>query len=199
MADVVAPDGPRLTLPAAETELVCERFAEARVILEYGSGGSTRLAAEVPGARVLSVESDAAWHADMVAWFAANPPKAEVVLTHADVGPTGNWGMPKGNAKWHSFHRYALDIWDHPKFAPPDVVLIDGRFRTGCFLATLFRSPGPVTVLFDDYTGREAYHEVERYARPVQLVGRMAEFQLDPMAIPPGDLSWIIEQFTRRR
>jgi hypothetical protein len=49
-----------LTLPADEARLLQDHYARAGVVLEYGSGGSTLLAARL-GKQVFSVESDAAW------------------------------------------------------------------------------------------------------------------------------------------
>ena len=62
---------PKLTLPRAEADWLRQHYAEARVILEYGSGGSTVLAGEQLGAHVFSVESDLGWAADLQDWFDA--------------------------------------------------------------------------------------------------------------------------------
>ena len=64
---------PDLTLPKAEAAWLAEFYGVAGTILEYGSGGSTVLAAEMPGKTVYSVESDLAWAADMAAYFEENP------------------------------------------------------------------------------------------------------------------------------
>ena len=168
----------------------------ASVVLEYGSGGSTVLAADRTD-RVMSVESDADWLSTMRAWFAAHKPRADVVLHHADIGPTGKWGMPAGARAFRSFPGYALEIWDHPGFSHPDLVLIDGRFRPACLLATAFRIARPVTVLFDDYADRPAYHGVEAMFRPVALHGRMAEFHLKPTVLPAAQLAWIMGWFLK--
>ena len=190
---------PALTLPAAEAEGVRAAYGAAGVILEYGSGGSTALAAGLPGKTVFSVESDADWAAGLAAWFSAHPPAAEVVIHHVDVGPTGKWGTPVGNAAAARFHTYPISVWDRPDFRHPDVVLVDGRFRAACFLTTAFRIARPVTLLWDDYADRPAYHEVERIARPVAMHGRMARFDLMPTPVPAADLAWVIDQFTRRQ
>ena len=193
------PVEPTLTMPPQEADLLRERYAATDVILEYGSGGSTVLAASLPGRVVQSVESDAAWAQSLGRWFDANPPLREVRLHHADIGPTRRWGQPEGQASWASFHAYPLGVWDREDFIHPDLVLIDGRFRAACFLATLFRIERPVTVLWDDYEGRPAYHEVERYARPSRMCGRMAVFDLVPMTVPARDLAWIMSVFTRTK
>ncbi len=187
---------PVLTLPEAEAAALVTALRAAEVVLEYGSGGSTVLAAEM-GKTVISVESDAEWLAGMKLWFDGHPPKANVLLHHADIGPTGKWGMPTGPKSFRSFPGYALDIWDHPDFRHPDLVLIDGRFRPACLLATAFRISRPVTVLFDDYAMRDAYHGIEAMFRPVTLHGRMAEFHLKPTAIPADKLAWVMGWFLK--
>lgn len=193
-----ASQAPVLTLPPAEVAAVTEAYRTARVILEYGSGGSTVLAAGMADKTVFSVESDRSWSEGLADYFVAHPPKARVVLHHADVGPTGKWGTPKSTEAHERFHLYPLEVWDRTDFLHPDVVLIDGRFRTACFLATLYRITRPVRVLWDDYADRTAYHEVEHLAKPVAMHGRMAEFHLTPTMVATADLGWVIAQFTRK-
>ncbi len=189
-------DRPFLTLPEAEAEALAAAYRGAGVIVEYGSGGSTALAADM-GKTVFSVESDAAWCANMQAWFDSRPAKGRVTLHHADVGPTRKWGMPEGVAAFRRFPDYALSVWDLPGFEHPDVVLIDGRFRPACLLATAFRISRPVTVLFDDYAERIAYHGVEEMFRPKAMHGRMAEFSVEPTAFPVNRLSWVMGWFLK--
>ena len=59
------PPAPRLTLPPEAAVALADAYADAGVILEYGSGGSTVLAAGMAGRTVFSVESDAAWLREM--------------------------------------------------------------------------------------------------------------------------------------
>lgn len=192
-------DRPLLTLPEAEAEWLRDAYAAAEVILEYGSGGSTVMAAEMADKTVFSVESDGDWCAGMEAYFAANAPKGTVHLHHANVGPTGKWGMPAHEKRWRKFHHYPLGVWDRADFVHPDTVLIDGRFRVACFLSVLFRISKPVTVYFDDYRDRTPYHEIERYGPPAEMRGRMARFDLEPTPIPPDDLVWIMDTYTRKQ
>ena len=42
---------PELTMPEAESALLRETYGRAGVILEYGTGGSTVVASELPGMR----------------------------------------------------------------------------------------------------------------------------------------------------
>lgn len=187
---------PIVTLPEDEAKALAGALRKAQVVLEYGSGGSTVMAAEM-GKTVLSVESDAEWLAGMRDWFDRHPPKAKLLLHYADIGPTGKWGMPTGQKSFRKFPGYALDIWDNPEFEHPDMVLIDGRFRPACLMATAFRITRPVTVLFDDYVGREPYHAIEAMFRPTAFHGRMAQFHLEPTPIPADKLAWVMGWFLK--
>lgn len=191
-----AVDRPFLTMPELEAEALGAAYRGAKVILEYGSGGSTALAVDM-GKTVFSVESDAIWFANMQAYFAGRPEKGAVTLHHANIGPTKKWGMPAGTDAFRRFPDYALSVWDLPGFVHPDVVLIDGRFRPACLLATAFRITRPVTVLFDDYTERAAYHGIEQMIKPKAFHGRMAEFAVVPTAVPADRLSWVMGWFLK--
>ncbi len=200
MSEAVPPstlERPVLSLPAAEADWLREVYGRARVILEYGSGGSTVLAGELPGATVFSVESDRAWAENLQAWFDAHPPVADVRLHPVNIGKTRKWGHPLNHEQWKRFHTYPLSVWDREDFRHPDTVLIDGRFRAACFLTTAFRITRPVTVLFDDYVERNSYRSVEAYARPVETRGRMVRFELEPQPFPVADMARIMEMFTR--
>ena len=192
-----AMERPLLTLPEAEAGALRSAYEAAGVVLEYGSGGSTVLAAEMPGKRVFSVESDRAWADGMQGWFAANPPASPVDLHWVDIGPTKDWGAPVGDKGWRRYHHYPLSVWERADFRHPDVVLIDGRFRVACLLTVLYRITRPVVALFDDYKDRKFYHRVEMFAEPVAFVGRMARFELEPRAFPVKDMTRIFDFFTR--
>ena len=190
-----APQRPESSMPAAERAALTAAYAAAATILEYGAGGSTALAADMPGKTVFTVESDPAWVAGMRAWFGANPPAATVHLHAADIGPTRDWGHPADDTMFRRWPGYALSVWDRPDFVHPDVVLVDGRFRVACLLTTAFRIARPVTVLFDDYAGRRHYHGVEEFLRPAAMIGRMARFDLVPQTIPADRLGWVLKYF----
>lgn len=190
---------PELTLPPAEADWLRAAYQAADVILEYGSGGSTVMASEMAGKTITSVESDRNWVAMMQRWFEENPSASTPMIHHADIGPTGEWGMPDGDKRWRAWPKYPLEIWQAEDFQQPDVVLIDGRFRVGCLLAVLFAAKKPVTVYFDDYANREAYHDVERFVRPTEIRGRMARFDIQPTELIGERLLDVIQMMTRPR
>ncbi len=185
-----------LTFEPKERRWITKLYQNAETILEYGSGGSTVLAAEL-GKTVFSVESDQDWADRMAGHVATISDRAHVHW--ADVGPTGPWGVPMKPREFRKFHEYALSVWDRPDFVQPDLVLIDGRFRAACLVAVMMRSAKPVTVLFDDYLKRRYYHGVEGLARKEEMVGRMARFTVTPGAIPPEMATQAIGWFTDPR
>ena len=189
------PTKPDMSFPDAEKAWVKEHYQDARVILEYGSGGSTVFGGEMLGSRIFSVESDANWLANLSAWFEENPPLADVRLHHADIGPTKEWGNPRSDTAWRKFPDYPIGVWDRDDFEQPDLVLIDGRFRAACFVTAMFRSTKPITVLFDDYVNRSKYHIVEDYVKPYETRGRMARFEVHPLSFPVADLGKIVKLF----
>ena len=186
---------PNPTMPDAETAHLKEAYQSAQVILEYGSGGSTRIAAQMSGKYVLSVESDRNWARNLRREIAASFPLSPVIVYHVDIGATADWGRVVDDSCWRQYHRYPNGIWGESFFRHPDVVLIDGRFRVACLMATLLRIQRPVRVLFDDYADRPKYQRAEAIVRPRRLIGRMAEFEVDPGMIKSRDMGFVISCF----
>lgn len=182
-------------MPEAEVAHLKRVYAEANVILEYGSGGSTELGARMPGKYIMSVESDQNWARDLRQKLCGPDILSPVIVHHADIGPTGPWGRPLDTSAWRRFHAYPNEVWDQSWFRHPDVVLIDGRFRTACFATVMMRAERPVRVLFDDYGVRPMYHQIEEFLRPTAMIGRMAEFWIEPGPLDPRKTSLLISQF----
>ncbi|MFU8777657.1 MAG: hypothetical protein ACNA7M_08300 [Roseovarius sp.] len=192
MAD---PTRPELSLPEAEAPHLKSAYEAAQVILEYGSGGSTVMAAELPGKLIFSVESDPVWARNLQHYLDTAGLPSPVIVSYADIGPVGKWGRPVDSTHWERFHRYPCDIWKKPFFRHPDVVLIDGRFRAACLAMTQLTITRPVTVLFDDYAARQTYHAVEDVVGPpTRMIGRMARFELTP-GVPDKERETRLQEF----
>jgi Glycosyl transferase family 2 len=185
-----------LKMPPEESGYLRKAYAGAKVVLEYGAGGSTLLAADC-GCRVFSVESDKVWAKRVSSELA--PLADRVHVHHVDVGPTGEWGAPTDAKAHRRFHAYALSVWDLPDFEAPDIVLIDGRFRAACLVAVHLRARRPTTVLFDDYRRRRFYHGVEALARKEEMIGNMARFTVTPGPLPSDMITQAIGWFTDPR
>lgn len=182
-------------MPAAEVAHLTQVYSEANVILEYGSGGSTELGARMPGKYIMSVESDRQWSRDLREKLNVSEVISPVVVHHTDVGETGPWGRPVDLQAWRRFPNYPNDVWDQTWFRHPDVVLIDGRFRTACFATVLMRAKKPVRVLFDDYTVRPLYHQIEEFVRPSAMIGRMADFLIEPAVLDQRKFGLLVRQY----
>jgi hypothetical protein len=182
------PDRP--SMEPEGVELLTEALSGAGCYLEYGSGGSTVLASDLGVPMIVSVESDRAWLGLVRGKLAGRTDLARHLLLHADIGPTKALGHPVSDEHWRNFRTYPLAAWDlcRGRGLVPDLVLVDGRFRAACFLASLlFARPG-CRILFDDYLERKHYHLVEELAQPDRMVGRMAVFTA-PAAID-RDRAW---------
>lgn len=165
-------------MPQAVTQLILDHMSKSKCYLEYGTGGTTVKASEIGIESVIAVESDADWLNSVRQKISRFPVKRHRMLVHADVGPTRELGYPASDAHWKKYSAYALTAWDIARQhkMEPDLILVDGRFRAACCLASfLFAKPGS-RILFDDYLDRPHYHVVEKYVPRTSTVDRMAEF-----------------------
>lgn len=168
---------PELTFIPEVGELVKKHYIKAKVILEYGSGGSTVLASEMPGKTIYSVESSRVWTKMMRRWFEKEQPVSMPTMQHVNIGPTGKWGT-------EGFQR-------------PDVILVDGLFRVACALTAMKCCTKKTTLLFDDYEGRKGYHGIEEFLKKEEVVGNMARFSVKKSALPRDQLTKIIGMFAQ--
>lgn len=171
-------------MPDSEIAYLRECLAECRCYLEYGAGGSTRLAARMQVERIYSVESDLKFAEAVANCIAREAANTRHTMVRVDIGAgEGNWGKPKDNSKARKWPKYASEVWTAiaRDNAVPDLILIDGRFRVACFLVSLLCAKPSTKILLDDYVGRETqYSAVERHLKPQALVGRMAVFSVPP-------------------
>jgi hypothetical protein len=176
-ADLYFPLDADTGLPPRVRAEVVSRLETSHVFLEYGAGSTTLLAMQSSPTIVISIESNRTLQRALAIALAsdgAEPGRYRPVDT--DWSCIGEWGHPRDDAAPDALGRAYVSLADH--LPAPDLVLIDGRFRTACFLKTLRRAPHPTVILWDDYRQRSHYHWVERYVRPVAMAGRMAVFEI---------------------
>jgi len=183
------PDAP--TMPADGAARLEELLRGSRCYLEYGAGGSTVKACDLGVPVVISVESDRDWLEALGRKIMRRRSSSQLIPLHIDLGLVKDWGFPVAETHWKNYSNYALLAWEESirRGLKPDLVLIDGRFRVACFMATLlFAQPG-CRILFDDYGDRPDCIVVERFVGPSSTVGRVAEFVV-PNDLPRDD-AWL--------
>lgn len=131
---------------------------------EFGCGASTLWVLENTSANITCVDSDQAW-------LNTIPNDKRLIKTHINIGPLKDWGFPIDDSMKHNWHNYYQAFNGNA-----DVVLIDGRFRVSCFLDVLNKAKSGTVIIFDDYTNREYYHEVETCIKVNKICGRQAIF-----------------------
>lgn len=150
---------------------------DTSVYLEYGSGGSTVLAAQFVNTLV-SVESDPVFRKAVERALPAS--NAEIHLLSPNIGPVREWGTPvfgrPTTSRIKRWKQYPAAPWPILAGRMPELILVDGRFRIACALESLLHVGRDTSLLVDDYVGRD-YSDIARFADLVCLHGRMAEFR----------------------
>jgi hypothetical protein len=149
--------------------------------LEYGAGGSTRLAATVDSLEsITTVESDPVFITQRVS---TNPAVAAAVRSGrlkfliVDIGPTSFWGRPVDQSKRFLWPNYALCPYMHGDV--PELILIDGRFRVACGIVAALAAP-EAAVFIHDYPARLQYHILEQFFLIEEVVDTLARCRRHP-------------------
>lgn len=163
----------RIIMQEQEISLLTAFLSETENYFEFGIGGSTYLASKHVRGDICGVESDASWVEKVRQETSDNP---RVHLTHVDIGPTGDWGFPTGNAHQDRFGNYSAAIVASGR-KDFDLCLVDGRFRVACFLQALIYLNSDAIIGIHDYTDRPQYHLIEKFARPIAGTHQLKFFQ----------------------
>jgi hypothetical protein len=144
--------------------------------VEFGSGGSTCMAATLVRTSILSVDSSEVWLSKVAGHCSDNALRIVPELIHADIGATGDWGVPiDGNSRdrWPSYHR---QLWSNPRAAEADLYMVDERFRVACFMQILLHCDADALIMVHDYSSRKQYHVMREAAREIATVDDMSVF-----------------------
>lgn len=174
-----------LTFPPNLNNFFAKVVSESTAILEYGSGGSTKFISQ-SSRYLLSIDSDKKFIDSLKNQIDDINCNHNISLLHIDIGPTKEWGHPADISKKGSWYTYAISPWKVliDQSIAPDLVLIDGRFRVACMLATMASASKPTRIIFDDYVGRSYKETIEKFIKPLNIIDRAAYFEINP-----GDLS----------
>jgi hypothetical protein len=161
------------------------KLKAASQYLEYGSGGSTYLAAQL-GLSFICVDSDKYFLESVKNKIKKNGLYNDKlqIFKHAYIGLTGPWGKPVCFKKPSEARLKLFASYSEPpeaclsKTFTPDLILVDGRFRVACALKIikLLRKSTNWTLIVDDYTIRPQYKILENFGMLNQHIGRMAIF-----------------------
>ncbi|SHI73293.1 hypothetical protein SAMN02745194_00972 [Roseomonas rosea] len=175
--------GPHMT--AAERQLFERILGKGRRrYAEFGTGGSTLLAARQGFDMMVGVESDPAWakavseDEEVAAVIAAG----RASILHADIGPVGAWGAPVDRTAVRPWPNYIARMWQEwdriGSF--PDLIFVDGRFRVACCLSAALlaaanrgRYPEPLVMIHDTGERRPNYDHALEYFHVEEQVGTL--------------------------
>ena len=122
---------------------------------EFGSGGSTNIAAYYNLNKIYSVESDVSWHNKI-----KNYNFSDIIFLTVDLKSKNDYGHPGPGTNVEDWKKY---IQAYKPEYNADIILIDGRFRVACCLDIFSKIRQDTLVLIHDYSYRENYHIWENY------------------------------------
>lgn len=165
-----------IAMQPAEIALLRDVFSEAENYLEFGAGGSTCLAAEYPLACIDCVETDPEWIEAIQNHLRSGcVVRAKAIRFHfADIGPTREWGFPHDDSFKSRWDSYFLEVWKKID-AVPDLVLVDGRFRTACALCSFISCSRDTRVAVHDFYDQTDYRKNYSLLESVADIEKKAE------------------------
>lgn len=165
-------------MSAAKIQLLNDSLDRATHYLEYGIGGSTVLAAQKSLKNIIAIDSSKEWIDKVKVDIEKSVHNGNINLLLANLGATVEWGYPKNDQLVKNWPQYYTSPWISFKALNvyPDLILIDGRFRTSCFLYSLLHCQNGTRILWDDYQNRPEYHFIENILPPQGIIDDMAIF-----------------------
>lgn len=154
-----------------------------KIVLEFGSGGSTLLFASC-AKKVVSIESDKKCSEIVNNEIIKLNLQAKAMVLYSNIGPTKSFGQPIEFLKPLYKFKYKNYIETYfrrdREVLEPQVVFIDGRFRVWCAIECCKRIKHNFTIILDDYFSRPEYHILEKLIGPaLPFSGDTAKFRIN--------------------
>jgi hypothetical protein len=168
----------------------------ARSYLEFGAGGSTRLAASLVAESVISVDSSREWLDRVRERCLASRLRVAPTLLHVSIGETKDWGYPADESardRWLDCHG---GIWSHGAARDADLYLVDGRFRVACFMQVLLHARPDALIAIHDFANRPHDQVIRGMAREIATCGNLSVF-LRRRDHDPARIAAILEEHAR--
>jgi hypothetical protein len=171
----------KLAMKPEEIALFRSLLSCSRRYAEFGSGGSTVLAASLVRDAVTTVDSSREWLDRVRQGCEAERCPVIPTLIYADIGEVKDWGYPKDATRKAVWRNYHAALRDREDGALADLVLVDGRFRVACFLQMLLWGNPDSIIAIHDFT-RPQYQVVHEFAREVARAQAFSAFVRRPGA-----------------
>jgi len=167
----------RPQMSEAEIVLLSGFLRATRRYLEFGSGGSTFLAASLVRDWVLAVDSSSEWLDTVRSAVRDRRPQVLMPdLLHVDIGPVGDWGRPLGEAARDRWPLYHEQVWRDPRTREAEFCLVDGRFRVACCMQALLNGEADLLIAVHDFASRPDYAVVHEVLHEVAVVENLSVF-----------------------
>ena len=165
----------------AKIQLLQDSFNRSSNYLEYGMGESSLLAAQNSLQNIISIDSREDCVASVQEAIANCPYSGNIHLMHANLGSTSAQGIPANEVMVKNWPQYYSSPWVEYRNLghTPDLILINGRFQTSCFLYSILLCKTGTRILWNDYLNRSEHHFVENTLLPKGVVDDMAIFTVN--------------------
>lgn len=153
-------------------------LAGSKLFMEYGSGASTLLAGELGVPSVISTDSDLERCTRVRAQFCSSYLRSVLCSIHVDAIPARPKRAKSLGAQpivWPLYCAIAWRLVNRLK-QQPDVVLINGHYRSACLLMSLMRGKENMTILIEGYDKAACRERVEAVLKPRWVRQSTAEF-----------------------
>jgi hypothetical protein len=163
-----------------------------KIVLEFGSGGSTLLIGKV-AKHLISIESDRKFARNFFNLIKTTGLNNTQII-YANIGPTKSFGQPIEFISFffrRRYQRYTDVLYNNfiEGEQLPSVVFIDGRFRVWCAIECIRNLTNDFTIVFDDYLSRPEYHALGSVlGNPYQIIGDTAFFFIEAGCIKKEEL-----------
>jgi hypothetical protein len=157
-------------------------------VLEFGSGGSTLLLAEI-AEKLISVESDKKYASQVNKRLKNLNYHSKASVIYANIGPTKSFGQPFLFLRpifKRRYKNYVKIFSNLESYFRPDIVFVDGRFRVWCSIRACQSAKNDFLLIIDDYFDRPEYHVVEKILGSAKVFSENTAF----FEVRPNSLNW---------
>jgi hypothetical protein len=164
----------QIRMSNGEVRLFEEQLNASKNYLEFGMGGSTKLAIS-KGINTISVESDQRWIEKVSQEISSIKSSSTLFkVYYANIGPTREWGIPSSDQPSPLWQNYYLGVWPTLS-AEPNFVLVDGRFRAACAMACMLGCSSSVRIGIHDFQDGRAFRK--NYERILEFADIFAKVE----------------------